>query len=127
MEQFVGSPWTGALVAIALVLVVVAVLRRYRALERAGTPLPPGVGGARMVGTTGVVVTEHAPDDGRRGQVHVLGEDWVIADTVTETLPVGATVRVEAVTGTRLHVTTLRDDPGTAQATDSGADPSRRA
>ena len=122
MEQLTGSPWTGALVAVVLVVLVVALLRRYRALERAGTPLPPGVGGARMVGTTGVVVTEHVPGS-QRGQVHVLGEDWIIADAVTEQLPVGASVRVEAVSGTRLQVTRV---PGPHGAADVDADPSRR-
>lgn len=124
MPQFIGSPWTGALVALAVVLLVLALLRRYRSLERAGTPLPPGVGGARMVGTTGVVVAEHVPGT-KRGQVHVLGEDWNVADDVTERLSVGDTVRVERVSGTRLVVTTVgadaADDGGT------GADTSRRS
>lgn len=122
MALLTGSTWTGALVAVVLVVVVVVVLRRYQALERAGTPLPPGVGGARMVGTTGVVITEHVPGS-QRGEVRVLGENWIIADAVTEQLPVGASVRVEAVSGTRLQVTRV---PGTHGAADVDATPPRR-
>lgn len=108
MFDFIGSPWVGAIVAIAALLLLVLLLLRYRALERAGTPLPPGAGGARMVGTTGTVVVDHVPGE-QRGQVHVLGEDWSIADAVDRRLPVGTTVRVERVTGTRLVVAPTTD------------------
>lgn len=124
MPQLIGSPWVGALAALVVVLLLLVLLRRYRALEREGTPLPPGVGGARMVGTTGIVVGAHVPGR-QRGQVRVLGEDWVVADDVREPLPVGATVRVERVTGTRLVVTTVAADAAHDDGT--GADTSRRS
>lgn len=101
------------LVAVVVAVVVLLVLR-YRALERAGTPLPPGAGGARLVGVEAAVVTAHRPPR-TRGTVRVLGDDWGIADDVPGPLPRGTTVRVVEVVGTRLvvvPVTSRHDDHG---------------
>lgn len=98
-----GSTWVGALVVAVGLLLVVALFVRYRRLERAGTPLPPGTGGARMVGASGTVVADHLPGQ-QRGRVRVLGEEWGVADAVTDPLHTGEHVRVREVTGTRLVV-----------------------
>ena len=103
MLQFAGSTWTGVLLTVVGIVVVLLLLHRYRALERAGSALPPGAGGARMVGTTGTVVADHVPE-GQRGRVRVLGEEWAIADAVGERLQAGQEVRVQRVSGTRLVV-----------------------
>ena len=106
MTWSTALPWVAALA----VLVLVGLLLRYRTLARSGTGLPPGVGGGRMVGTTGTVTGEHVPGT-QRGTVHVLGEDWTVADVVVVPLDVGDTVTVERVVGTRLVVRET-NDPG---------------
>lgn len=104
MPLFSGSPWPGVVVAVVAVVVVLGLLMRYRALDRAGSPLPPGAGGARLIGTTGTVSVAHEPGVAR-GRVLVLGDEWGVADDVSTRLTVGDTVVVDEVVGTRLVVT----------------------
>jgi membrane protein implicated in regulation of membrane protease activity len=120
MEPLTDPAWIGLAVAVVVTAVVVGAFLRYRALERAGSGLPPGVGGARLVGVTGEVVADHVPP-GRRGRARVLGEEWALADDVTVQLRAGSTVRVTDVVGTRLVVEPLGDDEAGRRATTPAA------
>lgn len=108
-----GSSWIGIVLAIIGVTVALGLLLRYRRLEREGTPLPPGAGGARLVGVVATMVEDHDPR-GRAGTVRVLGDDWVLADAVVVPLTAGQPVRVTEVVGTRLIVAPVDDEAAAA-------------
>lgn len=104
-------PWLAAVVAVA---VLVGLGLRYRALVRRGNTLPPGAGGGRLVGMTGVVTRApdaHRPDP--RARVTVLGDEWPVADGHdSDDLGLGDRVRVIEVEGVALRVVpTSEDDP----------------
>ena len=97
-------------------VVLVGVVRRYQSLVRQGTRLPPGVGGARLVGSTGVVTRAIDPDDATaHGQVRVAGETWFARAAGPDVLTEGARVRITEVEGTRLHVVPVDDDNPTTR------------
>ena len=118
MAELLGSSWIGVAFAVACIAVALGLVLRYRALERAGTPLPPGAGGARLRGVTTVVAEPHVP--GRTaGLVTVLGDDWRIAEDVQERLEAGTRVEIVEVVGTRLVVRRIeRTDDREQHATD---------
>jgi len=85
----------------ALFFVMTRWLRRFVA----DNELPAGVGADRMVGTTGIVTVEIAPDDtDRRGRVSVDGEVWGALTDTDVPIPSGARVRIAAMKGTRVVV-----------------------
>jgi membrane protein implicated in regulation of membrane protease activity len=87
------------------VIVLVVVVLRYRSLARQGSRLPPGVGGTRLHGLTGVVtrpIDPSAPD--APGEVRVGSETWPAITSGPAVLPEGASVRILDVEGTRVRV-----------------------
>ncbi len=69
--------------------------------------MAPGVGADRLVGLTAIVTVPVVPDDtARGGRVSIDGEVWGVADT-DEQFEVGAKVRVVAMKGTRVVVTSI--------------------
>lgn len=95
---------TGATLALVLV--------RWERLAARGSGLPPGVGGGRLVGATGVV-RRPAAGPGTTALVRVLGDDWGLRTEPDPPLRAGEEVRVVAVDGTRLVVERVRP-PGEA-------------
>ena len=86
-------------------VVLWGVFWRYQSLVQQGNPLPPGVGAARLVGLTGVVLDPIDPDDTEaHGRVLVTGETWFARTAGTEVLAQGSRVRITEVEGTRLWV-----------------------
>lgn len=108
---------TWVLLLLATVVVVGAVVARYRALVRRGSGLPPGAGGGRLVGMTGTI-THH--DGAGTVRVDVLGDEWRVAGD-THGLAEGDRVRVTDVEGVALVVTRIAadTDPATDDATRS--------
>lgn len=108
---------TWVLLLLATVVVVGAVVARYRALVRRGSGLPPGAGGGRLVGMTGTI-THH--DGAGTVRVDVLGDEWRVAGD-THGLAEGDRVRVTDVEGVALVVTPIAadTDPATDDATRS--------
>ena len=82
---------------------------RWRALV-AEDNLAPGVGGNRLLGRTGTVVTPVAPGD-RSGTVRLGAETWPATATADTSLPEGHTVTVVAVEGIHLVVRSAQPDP----------------
>ena len=79
---------------------------RWKRLVAEGNTLPPGVGAIRLVGMhADVARAVGGPDDTPIGQVRVAGESWGALTDDDTALPVGSTVQVVAVHGTRLLVT----------------------
>lgn len=113
---------TWVVLLLATVVVVGAVVARYRALVRRGSGLPPGTGGGRLVGMTGTITRHDGAGDVR---VTVLGDEWGVAGD-TDRLAEGDTVRVTGVEGVTLVVTpvpaasrdTTVDDPRRSQTQD---------
>lgn len=69
--------------------------------------MAPGVGADRLVGLTAIVTAPVIPDDtGRGGRVSIDGEVWGVAESDHE-FPVGSKVRVVAMKGTRVVVTSF--------------------
>lgn len=82
---------------------------------RTGGPTP-GVGAERLVGLTAIVTASIEPDDvGRLGRVQIGGEQWGAISDASEPLPIGARVRVLAVTGTRVVVEPIETQPNTKE------------
>jgi membrane protein implicated in regulation of membrane protease activity len=78
---------------------------------REGAPTP-GVGAERLVGLTAIVTAGIQPDDvARLGRVQIGGEEWGAISDAGELLPVGARVRILAVTGTRVVVELIETQP----------------
>lgn len=83
-----------------------AVLYQWAQKFMRETTMEPGVGADRLVGLTGIVTTEIAPDDtDRKGRVTVTGEVWGALADGDSGIPVGTRVRVLAMKGTRVVVT----------------------
>ena len=82
---------------------------------REGAPTP-GVGAERLVGLTAIAEAGIEPDDAaRRGGVQVGGEQWGAISEAGEALPVGARVKILAVTGTRVVVEPMDAQPNTKE------------
>jgi membrane protein implicated in regulation of membrane protease activity len=78
---------------------------------REGAPTP-GVGAERLVGLTAIVTAGIEPDDvARLGRVQVGGEQWGAISAAGAPLPIGARVRILAVTGTRVVVESMDTEP----------------
>lgn len=99
-------PWVGLVAVVAVLLI--GMLLRYRMLERRGSGLPPGTGGARLVGMTGEVVA--APRDSTPAQVQVLGEQWRVARGAAG-LTIGDRVVITDVEGVGLVVEAVDATP----------------
>ncbi len=70
------------------------------------TPRQPGVGADRVVGLTGIVTTDIAPDDtDRKGRVTIEGEVWGALADGDDGIEAGRRVTVLAMKGTRVVVT----------------------
>lgn len=75
--------------------------------------MAPGVGADRLVGLTAIVTAPVIPDDtGRGGRVSIDGEVWGVAESDHE-FPVGSKVRVVAMKGTRVVVTSFAAETAT--------------
>jgi membrane protein implicated in regulation of membrane protease activity len=76
----------------------------------------PGVGAERLVGMTAIVIAGIEPDDvARLGRVQIGAEQWGAISEVGDSLPVGARVRIRAVTGTRVVVEPIDTQPKTKE------------
>ena len=73
-----------------------------RRMERGGNPV--GVGAGRLVGETGVVVTDLSPDPERLGTVRIGREEWHAETPDRGHLPAGTPIRVVLIEGTRAVV-----------------------
>ena len=73
-----------------------------RRMERDGNPV--GVGAGRLVGETGVVVTDLSPDPERLGTVRIGREEWHAETPDRGHLPAGTPIRVVLIEGTRAVV-----------------------
>ena len=106
----VGLQWRAQAVVVVLMTVGLAgLLLRWRALV-AEDNLAPGVGGNRLLGRTGTVVTPVAPGD-RSGTVRLGAETWPATATAGTSLPEGHPVTVVAVEGIHLVVRSAQPDP----------------
>ncbi len=93
----------------------IAFIIMFRWVRKASTGhgTPPGVGADRLVDMTGIVTVEVDPaDTTRAGRVSVDGEVWGVADP-QERLPVGTSVVVTAIRGTRVVVDPAPTSPTT--------------
>ena len=90
------NPWLIGLMAIAILAFSLLVLRAVIAASRR----PPQAGAQRLVGQTGVALTDLTPT----GQVRVDLQDWS-AVSVSGDIRAGEAVRVESIAGVRLYVT----------------------
>lgn len=72
-----------------------------RRLDAEGTS--DGIGARRLIGRTGKVLEDIAPDG--MGMVRVDREDWRAESLGPQTIPAGTTVRIAEVEGTRVIVT----------------------
>lgn len=79
------------------------------------------VGANRWVGTEGVVLREIPAGAGSTGVIRIEREEWRAESFTGEPIPLGSTVLVSRVDGTRLVVVPL-DSPSTAPL-DPGPDP----
>ena len=73
-----------------------------RRMERDGNPV--GVGAGRLVGETGVVITDLTPDPERLGTVRIGREEWHAETPDRGHLPAGTPIRVVLIEGTRAVV-----------------------
>lgn len=89
------NPWLIGLMAIGMLAFSLLVLRAVIAATRR----PPQAGAQRLVGMTGVALTDLLPT----GQVRVDLQDWS-AVSVSGTIAAGDAVRVQSITGVRLYV-----------------------
>jgi membrane protein implicated in regulation of membrane protease activity len=81
------------------------VLYRYMKNFAGNSDLSPGVGADRLVGLTGIVTSPIDPDDTeRRGRVTAHGEVWGATSENGRPIPLGAHVRIVAVSGTKVIV-----------------------
>ena len=91
---------------LAFVLVSVASFAAMRPMarrmERGGNPV--GVGAGRLVGATGVVVTDLSPDPERMGTVRIGREEWHAETPDRGHLSAGTPIRVVLIEGTRAVV-----------------------
>ncbi|HDQ35029.1 MAG TPA: nodulation protein NfeD [Chloroflexi bacterium] len=89
------SPWLIGFMAVAMLAFSYLVLRAILAAARR----PPQAGAQRLVGMTGVALTDLMPT----GQVRVDLQDWS-AVSVAGDIRAGETVRVASISGVRLYV-----------------------
>ncbi len=89
------SIWLIVVIGAGMVGFSLLVLRAIMAMVHK----PPQAGAQRLVGVTGVTLTDLAPT----GQVRVEHQDWS-AVTVGDDIPVGSPVRVTGIRGVRLEV-----------------------
>ncbi|HYN34918.1 MAG TPA: NfeD family protein, partial [Ilumatobacteraceae bacterium] len=76
--------------------------------------LQPGVGADRVVGLDGIVTAAIDPDDtDRRGRVTAHGDVWGAISEDGRRLAVGTHVRIVAVNGTKVVVTSAEPAPPT--------------
>ena len=73
-----------------------------RRMKRGGNPV--GVGADRLVGETGVVVTDLSPDPEHLGTVRIGREEWHAETPDRGHLPAGTSVEVVRIEGTRAVV-----------------------
>src|SRR5215203_3609616 len=90
------------------------ILYRWAQRFMRDTPRVPGVGAGRLVGMTGIVMTEIAPDDhDRTGRVRIEGEVWGALADGDGGIAIGQRVKVLAMQGTRVVVAPfVADDSG---------------
>lgn len=93
------EPVVQLLVFIVVSVIALFILQRF--VRKSDEHLPP-MGSNRMVGQTGRVIEAIDTSEGI-GRVRVETEDWR-ATTDGDALPVGATVRIVGIRGTRLVV-----------------------
>jgi len=73
-----------------------------RRLERGGNPV--GVGAGRLVGETGIVITDLTPDPEQMGVVRIGREEWNAETTNQSHLAEGTRIEVVQIEGTRAVV-----------------------
>ena len=89
---------------LAFVAVSAAAFAAVRPLARR---LNSGVGAGRLVGETGVVITDLTPDPAHLGAVRIGREEWHAETTDRSHLPSGTRVEVVQIEGTRAVVRPL--------------------
>lgn len=103
------AAWAGAALAvqwglflgISILTLIALVPARHRLNERHVTE---GIGAKRMIGRTGLVVTEIPGGPGEAGEVRVDAELWRAVSRDNEAVNANSAVRVVDVEGTRLVV-----------------------
>jgi membrane-bound serine protease (ClpP class) len=89
------SPWLIGVMGAGMIGFSLLVLRAIMAV----THQPPRAGAQRLIGSTGVAITDLMPT----GQVRVEHQDWS-AVTIADVISVGSPVRVTGIRGVRLEV-----------------------
>jgi membrane protein implicated in regulation of membrane protease activity len=94
------------------------VLFRYAKRFVGDNELQPGVGADRVVGLDGIVTAAIDPDDTeRRGRVTAQGDVWGAISQDGSRLAVGTHVRIVAVHGTKVVVTSAEPSTTTSEST----------
>jgi membrane protein implicated in regulation of membrane protease activity len=92
---------------------IFALLFRWAQRFMKENTMAPGVGADRLVGLTAIVTAPVVPDDtARGGRVAIDGEVWGVAET-DQAFAVGSKVRVVAMKGTRVVVTSFDAETAT--------------
>ena len=101
---FAGANATWQWLAFVLISVAAfaALWPMVRRMERGGNPV--GVGADRLVGETGIVVTDLSPDPEHLGTVRIGREEWHVETPDRGHLPAGTSVEVVRIEGTRAVV-----------------------
>lgn len=107
LDASVGTQW------VAFLLISIATFAALRPVARrleAQTPLQSGVGASRWVGKIGVVLADIPAGRTSSGTIRVDREEWRAESAEGTTIPVGTTVKVIDVTGTRLVVAVVNEE-----------------
>ena len=101
---FAGANATWQWLAFVLISVAAfaALWPMVRRMERGGNPV--GVGADRLVGETGIVVTDLSPDPEHLGTVRIGREEWHAETPDRGHLPAGTSVEGVRIEGTRAVV-----------------------
>ncbi|MBP67315.1 MAG: activity regulator of membrane protease YbbK [Acidimicrobiaceae bacterium] len=106
---FAGAavPWQWLIFVVVSAAAFAAVRPLVKRLESGGNPI--GVGASRLIGETGVVVTDLSPDPEQLGVVRIGREEWHAETTDRSHLSSGTRIEVIQIEGTRAVVRPLAD------------------
>ena len=97
-----NAPWQWLTFVLVSIAAFAGVRPMARRMKRGGNPI--GVGADRLVGETGVVVTDLSPDPEHLGTVRIGREEWHAETPDRGHLPAGTSVEVVRIEGTRAVV-----------------------
>lgn len=97
-----NATWQWLVFVLVSVAAFAAIQPMARRMKRGGNPV--GVGADRLVGETGVVVTDLSPDPEHLGTVRIGREEWHAETPDRGHLPAGTSVEVVRIEGTRAVV-----------------------